>query len=75
MAIVTETATIKGKTFTHTYSDAGLYIERDGVEYAEAYDPEESGRTYTETENEIEPADPDETAVIDSIIEGVKSNE
>lgn len=48
----------KGVALTRAYSDAGYYIERDGIEYAEAIDPTELGRTYTETEHEIE----DETA-------------
>lgn len=46
----TETVTMNGREFTRTWSD--LYtIERDGVEYDEAYDPTELGRTYTETAN------------------------
>lgn len=48
--LYTETVTIDGREFTHTWSD--LYtVERDGVEYDEAYDPAELGRTYTETGN------------------------
>lgn len=48
--LYTETVTIDGREFTHTWSD--LYtVERDGVEYDEAYDPAELGRTYTETAN------------------------
>lgn len=46
--IVTEEKTINGKTFIRTYSDAGRYVVRDGVEYAEAIDPAHLGRTYTE---------------------------
>ena len=37
-----------------TYSDINHYIEREGVVYSEAIDPEELGRQYTETELEIE---------------------
>ena len=37
-----------------TYSDAGKKIERDGVLYDEAVDPIGSGRTYTETDQDIE---------------------
>ena len=37
-----------------TYSDANKYIERDGVLYAEAVDPMDSNRVYTETDIEIE---------------------
>ena len=32
-----------------SYSDGGFYIERDGVRYEEAIDPEGVDRTYTET--------------------------
>ena len=53
--IVTETLTINGRTFVRTYSDANRMIRQDGTGaiYAEAYDPADSGRTYTETEDEI----------------------
>ena len=46
--ICTETITINDAQYVRTYSDAGRFIERDGVEYAEAIDPVDSGRTYTE---------------------------
>ena len=53
--IITETVEINGREFTHTYSDAGMYIvNEDGIEYAEAYDPIEIPRTYTESSNPIE---------------------
>ena len=52
--IQTETLTINGKEYLHTYSDTGMVLERDGVVYDEAYDPADSGRTYTETERETE---------------------
>lgn len=48
--IRTETLTIGGKAFIRTYSDAHRYVV-GGVpegEYAEAIDPAELGRTYTE---------------------------
>ena len=48
MAIKTETVTIGSKQFTHTWSDAGKYVQRDGIEYEEAYDPAEFNREYTE---------------------------
>lgn len=53
--IKTETIAINGRTFVRTYSDANRMIQQDGtgVVYAEAYDPADSGRTYTETEEEI----------------------
>ena len=46
--IVTKNMTINGKPFVRTYSDSGCYVVRDGVEYADAIDPAEFGRTYTE---------------------------
>lgn len=48
--IKTEQLTINGKAFTRTWSDENRYVVRDGVEYSEAYDPSELGRTYTEGE-------------------------
>ena len=52
--IKTEQLTINNKQFTKTYSDAGFMIERDGVQYSEAIDPSEFGRTYTETDIPVE---------------------
>ena len=48
MAIVTEQYEINGRSFTRTYSDAHRCVVRDGIEYSEANDPTEFGRTYTE---------------------------
>lgn len=48
--IISETIKMNDKNFTRTYSDAGFYIERNGVHYAEAVDPLGSGREYTETD-------------------------
>lgn len=48
--IVTEQFTINGKEFVRTYSDAGRYVVRDGIAYAEANDPADLGRVYTEGE-------------------------
>ena len=39
-----------GNGLIRTYSDLGVQIEREGVQYAEAIDPIELGREYTETE-------------------------
>lgn len=39
---------VNGRDFIRTYSDAGRYVARDGVEYSEACDPAELGRTYIE---------------------------
>lgn len=56
--IVQETYELNGRQFVRTYSDANRYVVRDGVEYGEANDPAEFGRTYTEgnlmTDEEIE---------------------
>lgn len=52
--IQTEIITINDRPLTRTYSDGGYYIQRDGVQYAEAIDPADSGRTYTETDVPIE---------------------
>lgn len=52
--IKTEKLTVNGKEFIRTYSDSGMMVERDGELYDEAYDPADSGRTYTETEYETE---------------------
>ena len=48
--IVQEHFDVNGRDFIRTTSDAGRYVVRDGVEYAEACDPAELGRTYTEGE-------------------------
>lgn len=52
--IKTENLTINGKAFVRTYSDNGYMVERDSIRYAEAIDPSEFGRVYTET---VEPID------------------
>lgn len=53
--IATENITIGGRELVRTYSDANRMIKQDGTEivYTEAVDPIGSGRTYTETEEEI----------------------
>ena len=48
-----------GVVLVRTYSDAGFYIARDGVQYEEAIDPEGSGRVYTETDIPIPQPEPD----------------
>ena len=69
--IKTEQLTINNKQFTKTYSDAGFMIERDGVQYSEAIDPSEFGRTYTETdipvESDIEPQPETDLTVKDTL--------
>lgn len=54
--IKTENITISGKTFIRTYSDRGMMIHGGSPEadYAEALDPADLGRTYTETDIPIE---------------------
>ena len=52
--IVTRTEVLNGRPFVVTASDSGYMIERDGYKYSEAWDPEGSGRTYTETDEKIE---------------------
>lgn len=52
--IKTETVIIENYPFTHTWSDAGFYISRDGSNYVEAYDPAEFNREYTETDVPVE---------------------
>ena len=47
-----ENITVNGKAFVRTCSDTH-YIERDGILYAEAIDPAELGRTYTESTEEL----------------------
>ena len=45
---------INGRKLIRTYSDMGYMIENQhGVRYSEAVDPENSGRTYTETDEKI----------------------
>lgn len=39
-----------GVALNRTYSDAGFYIERDGVRYVDAVDPDDEHRVYTETD-------------------------
>lgn len=55
--IVRDNETFSGRAFVHTYSDAGVKIERDGVMYDDAYDPAElaSERVYTETKVPVTP--------------------
>ena len=52
--IKTEQLTINEKQFTKTYSSSGFMVERDGVQYSEAIDSSEFGRTYTETDIPVE---------------------
>ena len=59
-----EQLTIGGRAFVRTYSDANRYVvsEETGVEYTDAYDPVELGRTYHEGDIiPVEPGDDDAT--------------
>lgn len=68
--IKTENLTINGKAFIRTYSDSGHYVVRDGVEYSEAIDPAEFGRTYTEG-NIMDMSETQQKALAYDIITGV----
>lgn len=48
-----------GVVLNRTYSDAGFFVERDGTLYADAVDPAELNRQYTETD-ELIPVEGDE---------------
>ena len=72
--IKTETITINGRQLLRTWSDAGRMIERDGARYSEAVDPLDSGRTDTETDEQVETApmtDAEEKAAAYDILTGV----
>ena len=51
-----------GVILNRTYSDTGYYIERDGIRYVDAVDPEEEHRNYTETDVPIVTEDDEATA-------------
>lgn len=71
--IKTETITISGRDFIRTYSDSGYYIH-GGVpegDYAEAIDPAEFGRTYTETDIPIS-GDTTAEEVVDILLGGAE---
>lgn len=48
--IISKTVTINDRSYTRTASDSDYYIERNGINYAEAIDPVGSQREYTETD-------------------------
>lgn len=72
--IKTEYITINNRELIRTYSDSGKYIQRDGVRYAEAIDPIDSGRTYEETDIDI-PYFDDSGAADETDIPKSKTNE
>ena len=59
--IIQTTKEINGVLYDYTYSDSGYMIERDGVRYSEAIDPLDSGRLYTETDEQIDVGTKEET--------------
>lgn len=64
MAIKQTHFDVNGREFVRTYSDAGRYVVGGNPEgaYAEALDPAELGRTYTEGDlmpEDERPVDPD----------------
>lgn len=69
MAIVTEQFYVGERLFNRIYSDSNRYVVRDGVEYSEACDPAEFGRTYAE--GEIMPVEESDAQEILDIILGV----
>lgn len=76
--IVTEyySTRLDGVKLYRTYSSEGFMIERDGVQYDEAIDPENTGRVYTETDI---PAHIDEEITAEEalsiIVEGEEDND
>ena len=71
--IKTETYELAGRQFIRTFSDAGLYVVRDGVSYEEANDPAELGRTYTEGEPIPNTDTVEDKAVAFDILTGVNA--
>lgn len=61
----------EGTPITRAYSDAGMYIKRDEIEYSDAIDPTDLNRIYTETDKPIERSD----ALIDELVAEVKSDD
>lgn len=70
--IKTETLTIDGKTFVRTYSDSGYYIHGGSPEgdYAEAIDPADAVRMYTETDIPVEGAETEAEEILDILLGG-----
>lgn len=67
MAIVAETYKVGERDFVRTYSDLGMKIYGGVPEgnYAEACDPAELNRTYTETNIPIEGGDETAEEIVD----------
>lgn len=70
--IIAETKNVNGTSLVRTYSDAGFMVERDGVRYAEAIDPADQNRVYTETDEPVEGmSETEEKAMAYDILTGV----
>ena len=72
--IKTETITIGEKTFIRTYSDNGMMIHGGSPEadYAEALDPAELGRTYTETDIPIDADEAEAEELLNILLGGAE---
>lgn len=69
--ILQENLEINGKSFVRTYSSENRYVVRDGVEYSEAIDPAEFGRTYTEGDSiPADEIEQDAQEILDIILGG-----
>ena len=70
--IQTETMTIGTKQFIRTYSDSGYYIHGGSPEgdYAEAIDPADAVRTYTETDIPVEGDETEAQEILDILLGG-----
>lgn len=68
--IVQEHFDVNGRDFIRTYSNEGRYVVREGVEYAEAEDPAEFGRAYTE--GEYMPDDSNSDEILDILLGGAE---
>lgn len=51
--VITETIIINGREFVRNYSSLGYFIERDGMQFAEAIDLPEMGHVYFEIDKLI----------------------
>lgn len=75
MAIIQEHLLVGDRDFIRTYSDAGFMIHGGSPEgdYAEATDPAELNRTYTETDIPIDSDEDDDYATAGRILMGVEA--
>lgn len=59
-----------GVVLNRTYSDRGFMIRREGVLYAEAIDPAEENRVYTETDMPVNTGETEQKAAAYDILVG-----